>query len=99
MSFGGSVSAMISSIKANQNLRQKRNFFDKNRHNALLSYKERKALVFKSLDVDGKVKLKRRIKRLEREKMIKLYKVWCITGFITAAFLAGVYALLSYAFF
>tara|TARA_R110001592_G_scaffold237306_6_gene496227 strand:+ start:36087 stop:36383 length:297 start_codon:yes stop_codon:yes gene_type:complete len=98
MSFGGSVSAMISSIKANQNLRQKRTFFDKNQHEAILK-KERKALVFKSLNPEAREKLKRRIARLNREKKRKYYKVYGLTGLITVLFFLFIYTILKYAFF
>jgi chorismate mutase len=98
MSFGGSVSAMISSIKANQNLRQKRTFFDKNQHDAILN-KKRKALEFKSLNPETREKLNRRIARLNREKKIKYYKVYGLTGLITVLFFALIYSILMYAFF
>jgi hypothetical protein len=99
MGFGGSASAMISSIKANQKLLKKKSRFDRGNSIVTSSTKKRKALMFKSLDGAERKKLNARLKRIDEKRKKKLIKVYGFTALVTIAFFTVLYALLSFAFF
>lgn len=99
MGFGGSASAMISSLKANKKLLKKKTRFDRDVNGGTFSVTKRKALIFKSLDSKGKAVLDRRLAKMKLERRHKMIKVYLVTIGITIVFLASIYILLSYAFF
>ena len=99
MGFGGSVSAMISSLKANQKLLKKRSRFDAN-NNRYTNLKGRnKAMVFNELDAKSKNLLNIRLARLRREQKTKSIKVWGLTLLVVILVMSFIYFSLSLLFF
>lgn len=98
MGFGGSVSAMISSIKANRNLVKKRDRFSKDSLRYVNS--QRKPITART-DVSeaDKTVLKRRLKLYKKKQQQHLIKSIAITMGVTIALAFGIYKIMMIMYF